>query len=90
MVENGRKKVHRDYLVGNGFSRVSRHSPTTNRITNYQSNFHFRINITHLKKHVGTKRTKGLLLSQFYIYYPSACITFQSIPTMEENIDPSR
>ena len=24
MVENGRKKVHRDYLVGNGFPRVSR------------------------------------------------------------------
>ena len=24
MVENGRKKVHRGYLVGNGFSRVSR------------------------------------------------------------------
>ena len=29
MGENGRKKVHRGYLVGNGFSRVSRHSPTT-------------------------------------------------------------
>ena len=32
MVENGRKwwkKVHRGYLVGNGFSRVLRHSPTT-------------------------------------------------------------
>ena len=32
MAENGRKwqkKVHRGYLVGNGFSRVSRHSPTT-------------------------------------------------------------
>ena len=25
MVENGRKKVHRGYLVGNGFSRVLRH-----------------------------------------------------------------
>ena len=29
MAENGRKKVHRGYLVGNGFSRVNRHSPTT-------------------------------------------------------------
>ena len=25
MVENGRKKVHRGYLVGNGFPRVLRH-----------------------------------------------------------------
>ena len=34
MVENGRKwskKVHRGYMVGNGFSRRSRHSPTTIR-----------------------------------------------------------
>ena len=31
MVENGRKKVHRGYLVGNGFSHVFRHSPTTDR-----------------------------------------------------------
>ena len=36
MVKNGRKwskwskKVHRGYLVGNGFPRVERHSPTTN------------------------------------------------------------
>ena len=29
MVENGRKKVHRGYLVGNGFPRVVRHFPTT-------------------------------------------------------------
>ena len=29
MAENGRKKVHRGYLVENGFSRVSGHSPTT-------------------------------------------------------------
>ena len=29
IIENGRKKDHRGYLVGNGFSRVSRHSPTT-------------------------------------------------------------
>ena len=28
MAGNGRKKVHRGYLVENGFSRVSRHSPT--------------------------------------------------------------
>ena len=40
MVENGRKKVHRGYLVGNGFSRVSRHSPTTiNHCDNSDSNF---------------------------------------------------
>ena len=29
MVENGRKIVHRGYLVGNGFPRVLRQSPTT-------------------------------------------------------------
>ena len=29
MVEKWSKKVHRGYLVENGFSRVSRHSPTT-------------------------------------------------------------
>ena len=37
MAENGRKwqkKVHRGYLIGNGFSRVSRHSPTTFAILN--------------------------------------------------------
>ena len=27
--EMAEKKVHRGYLVGNGFSRVLRHSPTT-------------------------------------------------------------
>ena len=35
MAENGRKwwkKVHRGYLVGNGFWRFLRHSPTTYRI----------------------------------------------------------
>ena len=29
MAENGGKKVHRGYLVGNGFSRVLRLFPTT-------------------------------------------------------------
>ena len=29
MVEKWSKKVHRGYLVENGFSRVSRHLPTT-------------------------------------------------------------
>ena len=29
MVENGRKKVHRGYLVENGFSRIYRLFPTT-------------------------------------------------------------
>ena len=33
MAENGRKKVHRGYLVENGFSRVSRHSPTTSYVS---------------------------------------------------------
>ena len=33
--ENGRK-VHRGYLVGNEFSRVSSHSPTTNDVQNCQ------------------------------------------------------
>ena len=37
MAENGGKKVHRGYLVGNGFSRVSRHSPTTFNLHVYQT-----------------------------------------------------
>ena len=61
-----------------------------NRITGYQSNFHFSINITHYQYHFGTKRTKGLLLSIFSKYYPSTFLTFHSIPNMEENGDPSR
>ena len=60
-----------------------------NRITGYQSNFHFSINITHLQYHFGTKRTKGLLLSIFNKYHPSTCLTFHSIPNMEEKGDPS-
>ena len=42
MVENGRKwqkRVYRDYLVGNGFSRILRHSPTTSE--NYSYNFFY-------------------------------------------------
>ena len=37
MAENGRKwskKVHRGYLVGNGFPRILRHSPTTMQSNN--------------------------------------------------------
>ena len=36
MTENGRKwskKVHRGYLVGNGFSRIRRLFPTTDLVT---------------------------------------------------------
>ena len=36
MAENGRKKVHRDYLVGNGFPRIIRHSPTTVTVLSFE------------------------------------------------------
>ena len=91
MVENGRKWVaaviwqEMDFRASIAFSLL-----LMNRITGYQSNFHFSINITHLQYHFGTKRTKGLLLSIFNKYHPSTCIIFHSIPNMEENGNPSR
>ena len=34
MAENGRKKVHRGYLVGNGFPRVLRHGSRGGQVGN--------------------------------------------------------
>ena len=47
MVENGRKKVHRGYLVGNGFSRSTRHSPTTLYLCFCLCSYHSLIFIIH-------------------------------------------
>ena len=50
MAENGRKwpkKVHRGYLVGNGFSRSTRHSPTTLYLCFCLCSYHSLIFIIH-------------------------------------------